>query len=455
MIEINEYIKNGKKAFLVGIGGISMCALADFLKSRGLIVSGSDIRDGETVKRLMDDGIEVHIGHSAEHIFGADCLIRTAAVGDDNPEVAAAIRTGIPVFERAAVWGAIMKEFEQAVCIAGTHGKTTTTSMAVQIAMEGSKDPTAMIGGVLPFIGAEHRIGGHKLIIAESCEYKNSFLKFNPTVAVILNVEEDHLDFFSGIEDIVASFRAFAERTPEDGVVIVNADDANAMKSVEGIDRRTVTFGIDSGTVRAINLNSVQGCYSFDISHPNGMIPITLNRPGLFNVYNALAAAASALEVGIDGIAISRGLESFSGVKRRFEFKGTYNGAIIYDDYAHHPSEVKVLFDATENLGYKRTVVVFQPHTYTRTKALFQDFVRELKRPDVVLLLPIYSAREVDTGEISSDMLAADIGAGAEVVEGNTAAAEKLRAILQKGDLVLTVGAGEAYIAGEMIAEEA
>lgn len=448
---VAEYIKPGGSVYLVGIGGVSMCALADFLKKAGLVVSGSDIRENEAILRLRSEGIRVFIGHRAEQIRGMDCVIRTAAALDDNPEVVEAGRIGIPVFERAEAWGAIMKNFEQALCIAGTHGKTTTTSMAVQIAMEAMRDPTAMIGGVLPLIGAEHRIGDNRLIIAESCEYKNSFLKFSPTVAVILNVDADHLDFFHGIGEIVDSFRAFAARTPEDGVVIVNADDPNAMESVRGLDRKIVTFGIAAGQVRAENLESIQGSYAFDIAHPGGLIPIRLNVPGRFNVYNALAAAAAALELGIDGISIARGLEAFGGAKRRFEYKGSWNGAVVYDDYAHHPSEVKALFDMAGQLGYKRTVVVFQPHTYTRTSALFEDFVRELSRPDLVLLLPIYSAREVDTGEVSSAMLAAAIGERSVLVADIPGAAEQLRHIARKGDLILTVGAGEAYRAGELL----
>jgi UDP-N-acetylmuramate--alanine ligase len=347
-----------------------------------------------------------------------------------------------------------MEGFTQSLCIAGTHGKTTTTAMAVQIALEAGLDPTAMIGGVLPSIQSEHRIGGNKLIIAEACEYRNSFLRFRPTVATILNIEEDHPDFFADLDDTIDSFRAFAELVPEDGTVIVNADDPNVMRCVEGFDSNIISFGsfgIDEGDVHAENIELSGGCYSFDIVHPGGMIPVTLQQPGRHNIYNALAAAASALEIGIDGISIARGLSDFTGVKRRFEFKGLYKGAPVYDDYAHHPSELRALFDATGSMGYSRVIACFQPHTYSRTKALFDDFVEQLGRPDYVVLIPIYSAREIDDGSVSSEMLAEAVGDSCIAVGSIDEAVELLRNTVKKGDLILTIGAGEAYKAGDAL----
>ena len=450
---LRQYITQGERIFLVGIGGVSMCALADMLKSMGASVEGSDMREGDTVSRLRDNGIKVIIGHARENIEGAACLIRSAAIHEDNPEVAAARDAGIPVFERAEAWGEIMEGFTQSLCIAGTHGKTTTTAMAVQIALEAGLDPTAMIGGVLPSIQSEHRIGGNKLIIAEACEYRNSFLRFRPTVATILNIEEDP-DFFADLDDTIDSFRAFAELVPEDGTVIVNADDPNVMRCVEGFDSNIISFGsfgIDEGDVHAENIELSGGCYSFDIVHPGGMIPVTLQQPGRHNIYNALAAAASALEIGIDGISIARGLSDFTGVKRRFEFKGFYKGAPVYDDYAHHPSELRALFDATGSMGYSRVIACFQPHTYSRTKALFDDFVEQLGRPDYVVLIPIYSAREIDDGSVSSEMLAEAVGDSCIAVGSIDEAVELLRNTVKKGDLILTIGAGEAYKAGDAL----
>lgn len=430
-----------------------MCALADMLKSMGASVRGSDMRESETVRRLRQEGIDVFIGHEPWHIEGASCLIRTAAVHDDNPEIMAARAAGIPVFERAEAWGEIMMDFGQSLCIAGTHGKTTTTAMAVQIALEAGRDPTAMIGGVLPSIGSEHRIGGRDLIVAEACEYRNSFLWFKPTVAVILNMEEDHPDFFSGLDEIICSFRMFAELVPEDGVVVANADDANAMACLEGIGRNVTTYGIENGDVRAENIEVSSGCYSFDIVHPGGLIPVTLQQPGRHNVYNALAAAASALELGIDGISIGRGLSEFTGTKRRFEFKGLYRGVPVYDDYAHHPTEIGALFDAAETMGYSRIIAVFQPHTYSRTKALFDDFVNQLRRPDRAILIPVYAAREDDDGTVSSSMLAEAAGDNCVAVGSIEEASDILKEIVRKGDLVLTIGAGEAYKVAEAVVE--
>ena len=427
-----------------------MRALADVLNGRGVIVSGSDIRESKNTAELVSSGITVHIGHDPENLGAPDCVIRTAAAHDDNPEIMAARANGIPVFERAEAWGAIMREFENSLCIAGTHGKTTTTSMAVCIAMADGGDPTVMIGGELPGVGT-HRVGTDKLIIAEACEYCNSFLRFAPTVAAILNVEEDHLDFFSGIEDIIASFRAFAGLVPEDGAVVVNADDKNALVSVEGLDRRVATFGIENGDVRAKTIEFVNGCAAFDIAHDGGFIPVKLKVPGKHNIYNALCAAACALELGIDGVSIARGLEAFTGAKRRFEYKGELNGAQFYDDYAHHPSELAALFSAVENMGYERVISVFQPHTYTRTKALFDDFARELRRPDVSLILPIFAAREPDDGSVSSEMLAEKSGARAVSFAEAEAA---VRELCREGDLVLTIGAGEAYKVAERLCAE-
>lgn len=432
-----------------------MCALADMLVSMGASVRGSDMRDSETVRRLRQNGIEVYIGHDPKHIEGAACVIRTAAAHDDNPEIMAARAAGIPVFERAEAWGEIMADFGHSLCIAGTHGKTTTTAMIVQIALEAGLDPTAMIGGVLPSMGSEHRIGGRDLIIAEACEYRNSFLQFKPTVATILNIEEDHPDFFSGLDEIISSFRSFAELVPEDGVVVANADDANVMECLEGIERNVTTYGMENGDVHAANVEISRGCYSFDIIHSGGLIPVSLQQPGKHNVYNALAAAASALELGIDGISIGRGLSEFTGTKRRFEFKGLYRGVPIYDDYAHHPTELGVLFDAAEDMGYDRIIAVFQPHTYSRTKALFNDFVNQLKRPDHVILIPIYAAREDDDGTMSSAVLAEATGDNCVAVGSIEEAADLLRSTVKRGDLVLTIGAGEAYKVGEAIAEGA
>ena len=448
-----EYLKPGKRGYLIGVGGVSMAPLAEVLQDEGLIIAGSDIQRSDKVCQLESRGIQVNIGHRGENITpDYDFIVRTAAVHDDNPEIAAAHELGIPVFERTQAWGAIMKDYKNALCIAGTHGKTTTTSMCTHILMAAEKDPTVMIGGTLPLLRAAHRVGKGDTIVMESCEYYDSFLSFCPTIAVILDVEEDHLDYFSGLDAIKTSFRNFAALVPADGAVVVNGDDDNAMDAVAGLDRTIVTFGIERETdVRAVNIVAHGAQTEFDVLYRGELFAhLNIRVPGLHNVKNALAAAASAIVLGISPMAVTYGLAGFRGAERRFEFKGKYNGADVYDDYAHHPSELQALLDAVEPMGYKRTVLVFQPHTYTRTKAMFPEFVEQLKRPDLTYLANIYAARETNTLGISSEDLAREIP-NSMFFPSFEELEKALRWTVAPGDLVLTVGAGDIYKIGEYL----
>ena len=452
---IQSYIVPGRRVHLSGIGGVSMCPLAEVLLGMGLQVQGSDMNDSATVQHLRSLGISVHVGHDAHDIDGADFLIRTAAVRDDNPEIMAARNAGIPVFERAQAWGAIMQQYKNALCISGTHGKTTTTSMATHIFMAAQTDPTVMIGGTLSMLGSGYRVGKGETIILESCEYCNSFLHFFPTVAVILNVEADHLDFFKDLADVEKSFRAFAELTPADGFVVVNADDANTMDCVRDIDHPLFTFSVRNtdATCHAENIVLTNGLPAFDIVAEGKVYThVEMLVGGDHNISNALAAASAAYVLGIPGQAVKAGLESFTGAGRRFEYKGEYNGAKIYDDYAHHPGEIHALLGMARGLGYKRIICAFQPHTYTRTKALFPEFVEELKAADALLLAEIFAAREQNTIGISSADLAKEIP-GALFCPTVDDVAEKLREMARPGDLILTVGAGNIYQAGEKLAK--
>ena len=448
--KIQPYIAPGRRVHLAGIGGVSMCPLAEVLHGMGLLVQGSDMKDSDSVEHLRSLGIPVHVGHIAQDIQGAEFLIRTAAIHDDNPEIAAARAHGIPVFERAEAWGAIMQRYENAVCIAGTHGKTTTTAMTTHIFMAAQADPTVMIGGTLPMLHSGYRVGQGDTIILESCEYCNSFLHFFPTVAVVLNVEADHLDFFRDLDDIKRSFRRFAQLVPRDGHIIANADDPGAMDALS--DLPLFTFGLDhEADCRGENLTWDQGLPSFDIVIGGKVYAsLSLHTAGRHNVLNALAAAAAAYVLGIPGQAVKAGLEAFSGAGRRFEYKGTYNGAKIYDDYAHHPAELHALLTTARSMGFRRVVCAFQPHTYTRTKALFDDFIRELETADQVVLAEIFAAREKNTIGISSADLAARIP-GAVFCPTLPDVTEALRKIAQPGDLILTVGAGDIYTAGETL----
>lgn len=453
--DIHTFMKPGVRVHLAGIGGVSMCPLAEVLHGMGLHVQGSDMNESATVEHLRSLGIHVDIGHSAENLRQCDLVIRTAAIHDDNPEIAGAITRGTPVYERAQAWGAIMRQYRNALCIAGTHGKTTTTSMATHIFMAAQADPTVMIGGTLPMLHSGYRVGQGDTIILESCEYCNSFLSFFPTVAVILNVEADHLDFFKDLQDVEHSFRAFAQLVPDNGYVIVNADDKNALDSVAGIEHPVMTFALhnEKADCMAKNLVLHNGYPSFDVViHGEVYAHVDLEVPGEHNILNALAAAASAYVLGIKGEAVSRGLGQFHGAGRRLEYKGQFHGADIYDDYAHHPSELHALLTTARTRPYKRVVCAFQPHTYSRTHALFHDFVEELKLPDVTLVAEIFAAREQNDLGISSADLVREIP-GAIYCSTLAEVTDHLARIAQPGDLILTVGAGDIYRAGEALVD--
>lgn len=444
--ELKKYLQPGKHVHLVGIGGVSMRPLGLVLQGMGIHVTGSDMNASVSTDELIAKGVKVAIGHREENVVGADCIIRTAAAHNDNPEVAAARGLGIPMFERAEAWGVIMQAYKNAVCISGTHGKTTCTSMMTHIMMAAQKDPTVMIGGYLPLLEAGHRVGKGDTIVLESCEYFDSFLNFFPTLAVILNVEADHLDYFKDLQDVQKSFRKFALLSS--GPVLANGDDPHVVQTLMGLDY--ISFGLkDSNRVFASNISS--DWRHFDVVCDGTVYcHLDLKVLGKHNVYNALAAAGAAWIMGIPGDAVSAGLATFGGANRRLQYKGVVNGALLYDDYAHHPDEISATIEAVRTMEHKRIVLAFQPHTYTRTKALFIDFIRELKKADVVLIAEIYAARERNTVGISSQDLA-------RLVPGSIYCAtlpevtEQLRNIAQEGDVLLTVGAGDIYRAGEAL----
>lgn len=444
---ISNFLKPECHVHLVGIGGVSMRPLGLVLKGMGVHVTGSDMSASVSTQELERQGIPVAIGHQAVNVQGADCIIRTAAAHNDNPEIAAARAAGIPVFERAQAWGEIMKSYKNAICISGTHGKTTTTAMMTHILMEADMDPTVMIGGYLPLLHAGHRVGHGDTIVVESCEYCDSFLNFFPTLAVVLNVEADHLDYFKDLEDIQKSFHEFASLATFG--VIANGDDPHTVAAMEGISY--VSFGLQEGNqIRAANMHP--DWQHFDvICQGEFYCHLDMGVMGKHNAMNALAAAAAAWMMGIPGEAVAEGLKSFHGAGRRMEFKGTFQGADVYDDYAHHPDEVSATISAVRaSMPGRRLVLAFQPHTYTRTQALFSDFVRELKKPDVLVLAEIYAARERNTSGISSMDLVREIP-GAVYCETLPEVTDHLRQIIQPGDVVLTMGAGDIFRAGEAL----
>ena len=444
--ELKKYLLPGKRVHLVGIGGVSMRPLGLVLKGMGMLVTGSDMNASVSTDELIAKGIAVSIGHKADNIIGADCIIRTAAAHNDNPEIAAARSFGIPVFERAQAWGVIMQAYKNAVCIAGTHGKTTTTSMATHIFMEAGMDPTVMIGGYLPLLQAGHRVGNGDTIVLESCEYCDSFLNFAPTLAVITNVEADHLDYFKDLQDVQKSFRMFAQLAT-DGI-LANGDDPHVVETLEGLEY--ISFGL-SDTNRIYAQNISDDWRHFDvICDGQHYCHLDLQVIGKHNALNALAAAGAAWFLQIPGETVADGLATFTGADRRMQYKGQVNGAQVYDDYAHHPDELAATIDAVRTMNFKRIVVAFQPHTYTRTKALFDDFVTQLSRADVLLVAEIYAARERNTVGISSKDITDKIP-GSIYCQTLQDVAAQLGKLASDGDVILTIGAGDIFRAGEML----
>ncbi len=438
--ELKNYLQPGRRVHLVGIGGVSMRPLGLVLRGMGMEVTGSDMSVTASTQELVAKGITVHIGHQEENIRGAECVIRTAAVHNDNPEIAAARSAGIPVFERAQAWGVIMRAYKNAICVSGTHGKTTTTSMLAHILMAAQWDPTVMIGGYLPLLHAGHRVGNGDTILLESCEYCDSFLNFAPTLAVILNVEADHLDYFKDLADVEKSFREFA--TLSTNGILANGDDPHVVETLTGLEYVSFGFGEDN---RVMAANICPDWRHFDVvCDGEQYCHLDLQVLGRHNAMNALAAAGAAWMLGISGEAVSVGLSTFSGADRRLQYKGKFNGADIYDDYAHHPDELCATIEAVRTMGYNRMIVAFQPHTYTRTKALFSEFVEQLRKPDLLVLGEIYAAREQNLLGISSVDLQKEIP-GAIYCQTLPEITEYLRNTVKAGDVVLTVGAGDIF----------
>ena len=453
--DFERHICSGARCHMVGIGGVSMSPLAEILSGMGIKITGSDISDSPAVSRLQEKGIDVTIGHFPENVRGAGYVIRTAAARDDNVEIQTAHELGIPVFERAEAWGYIMRGYKNALCVAGAHGKTTTTSMITHILLAAGTDPTIMIGGILPILGSGYRVGKGDVIAVESCEYFNSYHSFFPTVAVVLNVDADHLDFFKDIDDLKSSFRKFASLVSDGGSIVCNSDDENTMEALIPLGRKLITFGFgENSRVRGVNICHSGRNPSMDVLFDGKpFCKVTLQIPGLHNLKNALAATAAAIAINIPSEAVRDGLYSYTGVGRRFEYKGSINGADVYDDYAHHPSELHATLDAVSTLDYKRIILAFQPHTFSRTKALFPDFVRELSRADVTFIADIYAAREKNDIGVTSYILANAIS-GAHYYETFSEIADNIAAIAHDGDIIMTVGAGDIYKVGELLVEK-
>ena len=372
-----------KPVHMIGIGGISMSGIAEILLSMGYTVTGSDSHLSEITERLEKNNIKVYNGQRAENVIGAGIVVYTAAIKPDNPELSKARELNIPTIERSEFLGELTKLYSETIAVSGTHGKSTTTSMISLIFMEALKDPTIQVGADLKQLnGTNYRIGNSPYFIVEACEYVESFLKFSPKTAIILNIEEDHLDYYRDINHIKSAFYKFAELVPEDGKIIINADNQNCNEIVEKMKSKVITFGIENEkanwTARNIHLNA-NGHYSFTATSDSLSIDITLSVFGMHNVYNALAAVATASLYNIEPFIIQKALADFTGAHRRFEYTGTFNNAQVYDDYAHHPTEIKATIEAAKNLPHNKLWIIFQPHTYSRTSTLFDEFANAFK----------------------------------------------------------------------------
>ena len=442
----------------IGIGGISMSGLAEILIDEGFTVTGSDSHESELTRHLEAKGAKIAYGQRTENIKGGiDVVVYTAAVHPDNPEFAAAVEKQLPILSRAELLGQMMTNYRNSIAVSGTHGKTTTTSMITEILLAGNTDPTISVGGILNSIGGNIRVGGPDLFVTEACEYTNSFLSFFPTMEVILNVEADHLDFFKDIADIRHSFRLFAEKLPEDGLLVINNDIENMEYITDGLPCRVITFGKKPGSryqAHGIRFDELARATYDLIVDGETVDTITLGVPGEHNVYNSLAAAAIGMELGIPMDMIKKGLKRFTGTNRRFEKKGEISGVTILDDYAHHPQEIRATLETARHYPHKKLWVVFQPHTYTRTKAFLDEFAEALSLADEVILADIYAARETDNLGISSGDIAERIekrGVKAHFIPSFDDIETFILENCMHGDLLITMGAGDIVKVGEKL----
>ena len=442
----------------IGIGGISMSGLAEILLGEDFTVSGSDAKQSPLTDSLEAKGARIYYGQRASNISDdTEVVVYTAAIHPDNPEFACAKEKGLPMLTRAQLLGQIMRNYETPIAIAGTHGKTTTTSMVTHILLEGQCDPTISVGGILPAINGNIRVGNSETFVTEACEYTNSFLSFFPKISVILNIDADHLDFFKDIQDIRNSFRRFAQLLPADGALIINADTPEYETIIEDLPCRVITYGLKQEAnyqARDISFDKY-GHASFSVYRDGKKTgSYYLKVPGIHNVSNALASIAVGHLLGLPEESIIKGLSSFSGTDRRFQYKGEVAGVTVIDDYAHHPTEIEATLQAARNYPYKKIWCVFQPHTYTRTKALLPEFAKALTLADHVVLADIYAAREQNTIGISSEDLQKrirELGTPCEYFPTFDEIEKFLLENCSPGDLLITMGAGDVVLIGEHI----
>lgn len=449
-------LDNHKKVHFIGIGGVSMSGLAAILLNKGFKVSGSDSKESEITTRLKAAGAEIYIGHNSNNLNDVDLVVYTAAIPGDNPEIVRAKAEQIQLMDRAEFLGLIMKGHSYNVAVAGTHGKTTTTSMLSHVTLKANLDPTILVGGDVDAISGNFRIGESQYFVTEACEYKESFLKFYPYIGIILNIDADHLDYYRDLEHIKDTFKKFASIIPDDGYLIGCAEDEDVMDVMVTAKCSTITYGFTKGDIQAKNINfNTNGCATFTVNKSGvDLFEVTLSTTGKHNILNALSTIAVGLIFDLPYQSIIDGLMECKGAHKRFEHMGEYNGATIIDDYAHHPVEIQATLDTAKLIPHNKIYCVFQPHTYTRTKTLFTEFTTCFNDTSELLLMDIYAAREKDTGLVSSNELGdaiRELGVNCINVHSHEEAANYLKNKLTNNDLLLTVGAGDVVKVAKII----
>jgi UDP-N-acetylmuramate--alanine ligase len=450
-MKYDHLLDNKKRIHFIGIGGSGMCPLAEILMSEGFEIQGSDMNEGETLDKIKGYGIPVFMGHKAENIDGAELVVYSAAVKKDNPERVEAEKRGIPCIERSVMLGIVCRRYNRSIAISGTHGKTSTTGMLTQVLIGSGFDPSAIIGGKLPFIGGNSYVGESDIIVCEACEYVDTFLELTPYISVILNIDADHLDYFKNLDNIKKSFNQFAKQTT--GPLILNGDDENTMDAVKDIKAVKITYGFkETNDYYAANISEDKGAHeTFDImKRGEKLCTVKLMVPGKHNIYNALATAATAHYLGATAKDISENLEKFGGVHRRFEILGTPGDITVADDFAHHPTELTATLNAAMEMGFNKVWAVFQPHTFSRTAMLLDDFAEALKIPDEAIISEILPVRETNTYNIYSTDLGAKVP-GSKCIDTFEDITDYVCENAQPGDLILTMGGGNVYMCANMI----
>lgn len=447
-----HFLDDKKRIHFMGIGGSGMCPLAEILLAKGYEITGSDIAEGDTLERIRNYGIKVYMGQNAENIKDAkpDVLCYTAAIKDDNPELVAAREMGIPTLERSEMLGIVVSHYKKSVAISGTHGKTSTTGMLTQILVGSKKDPSAIIGGKLPYIGGNSHVGKSDIMVCEACEYVDSFLQLHPFISVILNIDADHLDYFKNLDNIKKSFNKFAHQTSN--LVVYNGDNANAEDALEDVNINKITFGLSmENDYYATNMQRHGVTQSYDLMYQGEFLTkINLSVPGIHNIYNSLAAITVADYLGVPIKDIAENIAKFTGVHRRFELLGKPNGITVVDDFAHHPTELTSTLETAMELGFKHVWAVFQPHTFSRTALLMDDFAKALKIPDTAIISAILPVRETNTYNVYNTDLGKKVP-GSVCLETFDEITDYIVKNAKEGDLVLTMGGGNVYMCANQI----